>query len=184
MMARPRRSQREFARVGARRLTAWQLGPGNDGLVAGDVTAFTASGAQVIGEGITPLLPNLTVVRIHGQLSFALNTAAAVREGYDWMAGIGVITADAFAVALGFPQPLADIDWPGWMWHAQGDMRPALGALAIGDPSINPVRVEIETKSMRKLRLNEVLFMAVQVGESGTATMDVRGHTRVLIKLP
>jgi len=44
--------------------------------------------------------------------------------------------------------------------------------------------VPIETKSMRKLRLNEILMLTVQGGETGTSSMDVAGMTRVLLKLP
>ena len=37
---------------------------------------------------------------------------------------------------------------------------------------------------MRKFRLNDVLFLVIQSGETGTAVAQVRAMTRVLVKLP
>jgi len=168
-----------------RRLSVWELGPGGDDLPTLDRVAISSDTNVIIGQGITPVVPHLTVVRIHGFLEISLNTAGAQRSGFNWAAGIGVVTSDAFAIGItAIPQPFSDVQWPGWMWHASGSIRTAFGALAIGDPSENPVVVPIETKSMRKLRLNEILMLTVQGGETGTSSMDVAGMTRVLLKLP
>ncbi len=179
-----KRSSSGFAR-GPRRLTSWSIGPGHDGLLSGDVTAFSTSTAQIIGAGVIPVIPALTIVRIHGSLLLSLTAADAQRSGFQFVAGIGVASLDAFtAGAASLPDPFDDTDWPGWMWQFSADLRTAVGAIAVGDPSVNPMRVVVESKSMRKLRINEVLFLSVQAGETGTSTMDVRAYTRVLAKLP
>ncbi len=185
MPLRGSRSSRGFARVSNKRLTTWALGPGGDDIATLDRTAYSSSASQIIGSAITPVLPNLTVVRLHGHILFNLTAADAQRSGFNMFAGIGVATLDAFtAGAASLPIAFGDADWPGWMWYWSGSIRTSVGALAIGDPSINPLVVRIDSKAMRKLRLNEVLFLMVQAGETGTSTMDVSAGTRVLLKLP
>ena len=179
-----RRSQGGFARA-PRRLTSWGLGPGQDSVGSADVTAFASTTTQLIGSGITPTIPNLTIVRIRGRMEFLLTAADAIRSGFGAVIGIGIATADAFAAGVAsVPNPLDDADWPGWLWWNHVDIRTSVAALAVADPTPNPVVVDIDTKAMRKFRLNEVCFMSVQVGETGTSTMDVRGVTRILLKLP
>ena len=176
---------RGSGRGSPRRLTSWSLGPGGDDIATLDRVAVTGAATVIIGSGVTPVVPNLTIVRTRGFLEFTLRTADAVLAGFNYVVGIGVIQADPFAVGAGsLPDPFTDADWPGWLYFHAGSMRTGVGALAVGDPSVNPFVLEIDSKSMRKLRLNEVMFMVVQVGESSAATMDIAGLTRVLVKLP
>jgi len=183
-MTRKRGFLRGSARA-PRRLTAWSLGPGGDDLPTLDRTAFSTNTGAIVGTGVTPVVPNLTIVRIHGFMEVHLTAAAAQRGGFNLVAGIGVASADAFAAGeASLPNPFDDIDWPGWMWMGQSSIRTSVGALAVGDPERNGFIMPIESKSMRKLRLNEVLFLKVQAGETGTATVDVAALTRVLVKLP
>ena len=184
-MARSRRSFAASSPARHRRLTAWELGPGFSALTSAAVQAFSSSTTAILGDGITPVIPNLTIVRIHGHMLLSLTAAAAQRDGFQWAAGIGIVTADAFGIGVtAVPNPFDDIEWPGWMWHAMGDLRTAAATLMVGDPPENPLTVPIATKSMRKLRLNEVATLVLQVGETGTATLDARAATRILVKLP
>ncbi len=182
----PRRRSFVASNRGPRRLSAWALGPGFASQGSAAVLQLSAVAAPaVIGSGVTPSIPNLTVMRIRGTLLVSLTGADAQRSGFQMTFGIGIATADAFAVGpTALPGPFEDSDWPGWLWLGGLDMRTAVHVLAVGDPTINPARVEIDSKSMRKFRLNEVLFMAVDAEESGTATLDIRGMTRLLLKLP
>jgi len=180
-----RRFSRGFSR-GPRRLTSWSLGPGGNDIDFDSVT-FTSTSASILGAGVTPAVPHLTVVRIRGMLDFRLITTDVVRGGFTWAAGLGIVANDAFLVGTSaLPQPFDEVGWPGWLWHNFGVMKSTVGALATSSLSAPSERIEIDTKAMRKLRQNEVLFMIVQVGEaSGSAsTMDVTGVTRVLVKLP
>ncbi len=184
-MARRRQLSRGFA-PGPRRLTAWSLGPGADDLTASDNVGVSTSATAVLGSGVTPVIPNLTIVRIRGTIEIRLITADASLSGFAYASGIGVFSSDAFVDvgATALPDPMFDADWPGWMWHQFVSHHTALGALAVGDPSINPLIIPIDTKSMRKFRLNDVLGIVFQSGEAGTAAASIWGTTRVLVKLP
>ena len=184
-MAHPRRApSRGFGRA-QKRLTQWVLGPGGDDLITLDAQDISASASVILGTGVTPVTEQSTVIRIHGFLEVALGAADAAFSGFSWAAGIGIVTGDAFAIgATATPDPFDDIEWPGWMWHASGSIRTSQGAVAVGDPSINPVLVSVESKSMRILRLNEVLGFFFQTGETGTSSVRVRALTRILVKVP
>jgi len=169
---------------GPRRLSAWDLGPGGDDLTTWDRTSFSSSAVKILGSGVLPFAERLTIIRTRGFLEFELTSASAAAEGFNFVAGIGIVTADAFAVGVtAIPSPFDDINWPGWLWIQGMSMVTVHGALAIGDPSDNPVRLDIDSKAQRILRQNEVAFLAVQGGETGTAVAAVRGYTRMLVKL-
>ena len=186
MSPRPRRSSRGFAHgTPARRLTSWALGPGGDDLPTLDVQAVSSNVNIIMGAGVTPLIPHLTVVRIHGFIEVALTAADAASTGFAFNFGIGIVSAEAFAAGItAIPQPFADIEWPGWMFHYSGSILTTNGALADGDPTDNPLRIPIDVKAMRKFRLNEVMMLTGQFGESASATVRIRSQTRVLVKLP
>jgi len=185
MTTRHRSSQRGFGQRSQRRLTAWELGPGGDDIATLDRADFTGSTSAIIGSGATPLIPGLTIIRLHGFLEVSLTAATSARDGFNWSAGICVVSLDSFTAGVAsLPNPFTDIEWPGWMWHGNGAIRTAVAGLAVGDPTHNPMLVPIESKSMRKFRLNEVIALVVAAGETGTATMSVAGMTRMLAKLP
>ena len=95
---------------------------------------------------------------------------------------MGVVSADAFAVGISaVPKPFDDIDWSGWMWHWSGALH-APTAAQLGDPSSTRL-IEIDSKAMRKLSINDVLFAIVQVGEVGVAAMTTRIGSRILLKV-
>ena len=178
------RSRSRFGQ-GQRRLTSWSPGPGGNDLATLDAVAISTSTDTIIGLGQTPTVDRFTIVRIHGFLELSLETAGAVASGFSWAAGIGIFTTDAFADvgATAMPSPFDDIDWPGWMWHQQGALHTTQGAVAVGDPSINPVVIPVDTKAMRILRNNETVGMVLQSGESGVSIMRVRASTRMLVKI-
>jgi len=184
-MARNQRFSRGSGRDAPRRLTAWSLGPGGDDLATMDSETISADGEAVLGTGVLSTIPNVTIVRIRGYAQVLLTTAVAAQGGFNFAFGIGIVSADAFAIGVtAVPKPFTDADWPGWLWHHQGAIQSANGALAVGDPTDNPVRIPIDTKAMRKLRLNEVCFGIVEQGEVGSAIAQVKMGTRMLIKLP
>ena len=134
-----RQSSGGFPRA-ARRLTAWALGPGASTLAGLGGLSFTSSTTAILGAGVTPVIPNLTIVRIRGMITFELTTSDAALSGYAFTAAIGMVTADAFAVgASAVPDPFDDQEWPGWLWTKTVDIRSEFGAAAIGDPSVNPL---------------------------------------------
>jgi len=181
-MARPRGHVRGFRSLKAKERT-WQLGPGGDDLATLDRASLSSSSSVILGSGVESTLQQITILRIHGFLEILLQSTDAALAGFNWAAGIGIVSADAFATGqAAMPTPFGDIDWKGWMWHEMGAMHSVFGAAAAGDPSDNPVRVEIDVKSMRKIGVNETIFMSFQPGELGTSVLQVLGGTRMLFK--
>ena len=167
-----------------RRLTAWSPGPGGTDL-ASMRTNIAASGTFILGTGVVPTTSALTIIRIRGHVSTRMTAATAAGDGFNLVFGIGIVTEDAFADigVTALPDPFEDTSWPGWMWLGNLSMHTAVGGLAIGDPTVNPVQMEIDTKAMRKWRQNEVIFCSVQAGENITAVVDIEMHSRMLLKL-
>ena len=180
-MARPRGFARAPVARRAKRRVAWLLGPGGDDIATLDPIAFTSSTNAILGSGVEPTIGPLVITRTRGFVEVVLTSAGAVTDGYNYAMGIGIASADAFAVGVtAVPNPFDDIDW-GWLWHHMGSIRAPFDAQA-DNPDVRSQLIEIDSKAMRKLALNEVCFLAIVGGESGTATMTVRGATRMLFK--
>ncbi len=184
-MAHRGRSSFGSGRVSAvRRSTAWELGPGGDDVLL-DAVAISNDSTNIIGSGVAGALPGLTVIRVHGFIDVQLTVATAAQDGFNMFCGLAVVELDAFTVgASAMQDPFDNAAWGGWMWHWMGAIHTAVGGLAIGDPPNNPMRIPIETKSMRKLGNSQVLTLIMQVGENTTGTISVAAATRVLLKLP
>ena len=181
----PRQRQSRSGYAPAKRLTAWGLGPGADTAADSNRTAISTPSVTIIGSGITPLIPGLTLIRMRGMVEYALVAASAAQDSIVYGFGIGMTEVEAFTAGAGsVPSPITDAEWPGWLFVDYGTMSTSVGALAVGDPSENPRRVEIDTKAMRKFRLNSVVFAVVEAGEVGTCIMDVTVIVRMLNKLP
>jgi len=174
--ALPSRSQRSK--------TFWELGPGGNDLPTMDPVLFSASSSSILGLGVTPVGQPLTIVRLHGYLELLLATADSSLSGYNWAFGIGVVSADAFGVGVtAVPKPFDDMDWNGWMVHKQGALHTPIAGVADAGFGTSIQSIEIGSKSMRKLNLNEVMFGILQVGEVINATMNARLGSRVLLQV-
>ncbi len=186
-MARQRFS-RGLPRGSQRRLTSWTLGPGMDTIAGGDPAQFTGNESIIIGSGLTSTVDNVTVVRLRGMAQVQLITASASRSGFHYAIGCGIVSLDAFTAGVAsVPSPFDDVDWPGWIWHQFGMINSPIKGIgtASGDFNQNAVIYhEIDSKAMRKLRINEVFFAVAQAGEITTATMDIKLVSRALFKLP
>ena len=167
----------------ARRSTAWGLGPGSTVL-----TNFGSTTAQILGSGmvVNPGFGKLTVVRVHGLMSAYIIAATALQDGFAAALGIGIASGDAFGVGVtALPNPIADVAWGGWLFHSFFDCRAMTGIEADGANALSSVvQLRVDSKAMRKLSENEVMFASVETVESGTASMNVMFDSRVLAKLP
>ena len=162
-----------------RRLVQWELGPGGDDIATLDRLDFTASGTSILGTGAIATEP-ITVVRTRGFISFQLTASAAALDGYNIAYGVGVVTADAFAIGVtAVPNPFDDIEWAGWLVHGMTALHSVTATVDENDMLL----IEFDSKAQRKVGVNEVVFLAIQVGETGTAVMSARGASRMLIKL-
>jgi len=160
-----------------RRMVQWTNGPGDE-----TSRAFVATGLVILGLGIETGTQKFTITRIRGVLTFTLNTIAALANGFRFTYGIGIVSSDAFSVGVtAIPNPQDDMDWP-WMYHGFTSMLSPTGTLSdIGSAAV--VRIPVDVKAMRILNLNEVVFMAVDAAEVGSATASAQFDSRMLLKL-
>ena len=171
------RSYRGSSRASApsRRRTGWEEGPGT--LTA---TAFSSSSVAILGNGQEFLADGGTIVRIRGAIELVLSSVGSVLDGYDGAIGIGIVSTPAFAIGVtAMPTPITEIGWEGWMYHRFFSIHASDAAL-----DIESLKIELDTKAMRKVNTEEVVFAAIEVVETGAAVMTVRLGSRMLLKLP
>ena len=174
------RQRSGFSRTshGSRRRTGWEEGPGG-----GTVNTFSAPGVAILGIGQSALIDGLTLIRTRGILEIFMITATGAGDGFDGAVGIGVVTLLAFTVGvIAVPAPITEIEWEGWLWHQMFSYHtPTAGSE--GDPAA-ALRIEIDSKAMRKVGSEEVIFACAEVIEAGTAVMEMWLASRLLFKLP
>ena len=151
-----------------------------------------SSSATKLTTGAAVLVDGVTLVRIRGQLTIALETAAAKADGYHGAFGIGVVTVPAFtAGAASVPTPITELDWDGWLYHQFINVK-AADAIAAGAAANEPGQVhnvlavqrfDVDSKAMRKLRINDIIFAVMELTEVGTATAQWFFNCRALLKL-
>ena len=120
------------------------------------------------------------LIRTRGFIHYFLNAATAQGDGFFGAVGLGITTGFAFAAgSASCPGPLTESDWDGWFWHSFFDVRLAETSLF---NSFAHQRIEIDSKAMRKLDSQDVIFGMTEVLESGTAVLEMHGDTRLLVK--
>ena len=175
-MARGRAPFRGGRQVSQRRQTAWAFGP--EGTLA-----HTASAAQLYPTTISPTVEGLTVVRLRGEFLIFLTSVGSNVDGLSGAVGIGIVTAEAIAAGVAaVPTPFSDDDDELWMWHSYFN---CVGA-STSSPSQQPaatVRLQIDSKAMRKFPAGMVMFAACEVVETGVIAANSFILTRSLVKL-
>jgi len=171
--------------ISTRRLTEWDEGPG--GVTVTDLTTTVPS---FVGSVIVASLPGVTIIRIRGELMVHLRLVTAANDGCRGAFGIGIASAAAVAVGIGsVPTPITEQGADSWMyWKAFSLALPQIGTGAsTGLASLETVsmRVEVDSKAMRKLPQDLNLYAAVELGEiTGTIACQVSFDSRILGKLP
>ena len=166
----------------ARRQSSWALGPGSS-----TVTQVSATTATLLGGGSQPTINGLTVVRIRGEFMATLASAQDIGDGFIGAFGIGDVSLPAFTAGIGsVPTPIAEADDDNWLYHR---FFAVLATSSAGETWANGVsnslRIEVDSKAMRKQGLDRILYAAVEVAEIGTAAViDFTFDSRVLDKLP
>ena len=181
--------RRRFTSGSTRRQTSWEGGPATG--TNGSVESLTASANLVFNTGVIALIDGLTLVRTRGEFVAYLKTASAAGAGYAGAFGIGIVNENAFGIgATAILAPIDDEEWDGWLYHRFFSLTAADvidGSVSADVDAINSVsaavRLEVDSKAMRKIEAEEVLFAAVQVTEALTATVDFAFNSRLLFKL-
>ena len=165
-------------RAVARRRTGWDEGPGSQ-----TPAAITTTGQSFLGAVAASLQDGLTVARIRGLLSFVQTVTTAAGDGFHGAVGIGITTVDATAIgATATPGPITEADWDGWLWHNYFDTRQSVASGAAVD-GLHPIQMQIDSKAMRKLDEDMVIFAMIERTEVGTASMSVLLDSRILLFL-
>jgi len=171
--------------VGAhqRRRTGWEEGPGIQD--AGAPVSISGSSSQILGTAQAATTDGLTIVRTRGIIELVQKTATAAGDGFVGAFGIGIASAAAIAVGVtAVPTPITEVEWDGWLYHQFFSVH-SFGAQATLDTGgLVPVRVDIDSKAMRKLDSQEAVYLAFEFVVAGTASMSVFATSRMLLKLP
>ena len=178
--SRGRSQLRQFLQ---RRRKGWEEGPGQTATqtaITTNTPLLLASGAQVLEDG-------LTVLRIRGQLDVWLSAASAAINGFGGAFGIGITNLNAFGTGgvASVMTPDADKDWDGWLfWHVI-DCR-IITATFSDNPNTPRLqqRIMVDSKAMRKLKEDDVIYAAIDVTETGTAILESKFDSRLLVALP
>jgi len=173
----------------SRRKTSWTVGPGSG--TGGSAQSITTSSAVLMGATAVVAVDGITMVRTRGEFNAFLTAAAGAPEGF--FGAFGIAVASSAAVAAGVasvPTPIAEESWDGWLYHryfstiAGGVVD---GTAATDDVQVNAtsaaLRLEIDSKAMRKLEIAQTIYAAVEVALTGTATLRVFMNSRILVKL-
>ena len=179
-MARSRGVTR--ARLPQRRGRAWEEAVGRNGVQ----TPISATGSVIATSVVAALSDGLTIARIRGRLDMWLSAADAVSSGFSGAVGIGVVSsAAATAGAASVPTPLTEQAWDGWMWWQSFGLFAPIAALSSSTPlDGSQLHVEIDTKAMRKIAIDESLVAVIEVVEVTTAVLQWRIDSRMLVLLP
>ena len=153
---------------------------------------MSATGAFLATSVVTVAADGITLVRTRGRLVLSLESATAGINGFWGAFGIGVATSAAIAAgAASVPTPITEQDWDGWLYWtavqvyssapldsgAAADLDNLSGRTAVQ-------QIEIDSKAMRKLDVQDGLYGCLEVTEQGTAAMSWSVDTRILLKLP
>ena len=175
-----------------RRKTSWTVGPETG--VNGATQVITASGSVLATTAVITTMDGITLVRTRGELVLLLGIAAAQGDGFHGAFGIGQVSSPAFTAGVGsVPTPLTEEDWDGWLYHRYFGLfsgGPLATATAADQQSqVNStsaaLRLDVDSKAMRKSEIDMTFYAAIEVVELGTASsMEFAFNSRMLVKLP
>ena len=171
-------ANRRFIPQRTRRPTFWE-----GGSITHTNTTGTTVASELVSEANLENVPSSTLVRIRGWVRI-LMTASSGTPGH-CLASLGIKLSTAAAVAgATVENPFADIG-SDWIWWKTIALRLTSGSVTTPTPGPQQmmVDVEIDSKAMRKVGLNQVLvFVSENVVVASTQSFVVLGAARVLFK--
>ena len=186
-MARLRGSR--FPRTSVRHRSLWDLGPETAG--NGAPQALTATGASIAGTAIAITVDGITLIRTRGEFLIYLLTAGSAGDGFHGAFGIAKATSAAILAGIAsVPSPRVEETWDGWLYHryfsilAAGPIAAATAAQeTLQNANVTAaLRVEVDSKAMRKIDIDEGFYAAIDVIEHGVATAEWVFNSRMLFK--
>ena len=192
MTLRSRSGFRTSSARSPRRKTSWQIGPktgaaGEAQFISGSIAQAATTFAAITADGVT-------TIRWRGELTMALTLAAASGGGYHGAFGIGIATVAVLTAGVAsVPTPLTEDTWDGWVYHryfsliAGGPIVASTAADQQAQSSLHAMsmRLEVDSKAMRKEETDIVEYAVIEVVEVGAAAEMRWGfNCRTLVKLP
>jgi len=176
-------------RSSSRRKTSWGAGPKTG--TAGLPVIIAASGVQLGALVAVPPTGGITLVRLRGEMLLRITTGSSLDDGFFGAVGVGIFTDAAVAVgATAVNTPIATEGWDGWLWHRYFNVF-AGGVVGTGAATTDnqggesmTLRLEVDSKAMRKLEVGNSLAVVLESTEQGGATMSWAFNSRTLVKLP
>ena len=187
-MAFSRRSR--FPRTSVQHRTQWEIGPETAG--NGAPQALSATGASLAGTFASSGGDSITLIRTRGEFLIYLLTAGSAGDGFHGAFGIAKATSAALLIgASAVPSPRVEETWEGWLFHryfsclAAGPIAVATAAQeTLQNASVTAaLRLEVDSKAMRKINAEEGFYAAIDVIEHGVATAEWAFNSRMLIKV-
>ena len=185
----PRLRSSRFLTKSAPHRSSWEFGPETSG--NGAPQGLTASSSQLAGTNVAAAIDGLTLIRTRGEFMIYLTAATALGDGFHGAFGIGKATqAAVVAGVLSVPNPITEEAWDGWLYHRYFSCM-APGPIAVATAAqetlqnagnIASLRLEVDSKAMRKWDINESMFACIEVIEHGTATAEWLFNSRMLVK--
>ncbi len=167
------------------RKTSWQFGPSTGSVGVPAPQGVISTTATVLGGvGQEFLIDGITLVRTRGTLMAYLLTAGAASEGFACSFGIGIANVDAFTAGIvSLMTPFTNMDWDGWLYHVNFGLYSLDGSPTTEIGVSVGFREQVDSKAMRKVGINEVVYCALETVEAGTCTMNWFYQGRQLLKL-
>jgi len=181
---------RGFARGTNRRLTSWEIGAQTG--VDGASQAVSSTSSTLAAGGAVSTEDGLTLIRTRGELNLFLTTSDAAGNGFHGAFALGLFNENAFLTGISsILRPLDDEAYDGWFYHRYFSLfsgGPIAAAASQDNDMVNPtsaaLRIEVDSKAMRKLPEDQTIVGVLQVIELGTASMEWAFNSRTLVKLP
>jgi len=183
-MANRSRGTRQGRTIAPRRLTSWELGPGDCTEVA-----QSSAGSVFVGQALAIGVDGLTLARIRGRYqAFVTVAGGAVGDGMCGVFGIGLTTTAAVVAGIAsVPTPITEQAWDKWLYWTPFQLFVMSVTLADGvNAGIAVIDLEVDTKAMRKLTTEDTIYAAAEVAvEEGAGTnIEHRFDSRALFFLP
>ena len=170
-----------MARRGSGRRTDYTWGHIGDLEEAHDLT----SGEAQLGGTSFAFNESQTVTRVRGKVAVELD-AGAVSEHALVLFGLQIMSKDAFSSAAASELFVADgADEGSWLW--QGQLWVSAGDEGTVNQNFLSAQMEIDTKAMRKVKINEVLAFVFQTPAAltldATGTINIAWYLHILVGL-
>ncbi len=165
--------------VSQRRQTSWSVGPGSSVSVQS-----ISGGSALIGAGAQSQIDGLTLVRLRGELLIVMRSAATLGDSMVGAFGIGIVQAPAFTAGItAVPTPITEIADENWIYHQFFNLFAAAVPVEAGNAGSSMIRVQVDSKAMRKFDSDRVLYAAIELVEVGAVVIETFFDSRILSKL-